>query len=73
MLHVDILLAETYGQRRCVSALWCYTYGETVVFMATATVAEIESGSTFRENCLATDVHKFELKVSTCNCGFTVV
>ena len=36
-------------------------HGETVVFIATAivaTVAEVESGSTFRETCLATEVQK---------------
>ena len=36
-------------------------HGETLVFVTTAivaTVAEVESGSTFRETCLATDVQK---------------
>ena len=35
--------------------------GETLVFVTTAivaTVAEVESGSTFGETCLATEVHK---------------
>ena len=34
-------------------------HGETLVFVTTAivaTVAEVESGSTFRETCLATEV-----------------
>ena len=56
--------------------------GETRVFVTTAIVAivaEVESGSTFGETCLATEVqnmfrnavaHKFQLKVSTCNSGF---
>ena len=73
-------------------------HGETRVFVTTAIVAivaEVESGSTFGETCLATEVqkvsrnrpcytvqrllnmfrntvaHKFQLKVSTCNSGFT--
>jgi len=75
-------------------------HGETLVFIATeivANVAEVESGSTFRETCLVTKVqktfmkltmlhgatpaeicfasslhmHKFQLKVSTCNNGLT--
>ena len=36
-------------------------HGETLVFATTAivaTVAEVESASTFRENCLATEVQK---------------
>ena len=36
-------------------------HGETLVFIITvivATVAEVESGSTFRETCLATEVRK---------------
>ena len=36
-------------------------HGETPVFVTTAiasTVAAVESGSTFRETCLATDVQK---------------
>ena len=36
-------------------------HGETPVFITTAiaaTVAEVESGSTFRETCLATEVQK---------------
>ena len=36
-------------------------HGETLVFIATeivANVAEVESGSTFRETCLATKVQK---------------
>ena len=33
-------------------------HGETLVFITTATVAEVESGSTFRETCLATEVQK---------------
>ena len=43
-------------------------HGETRVFVTTAIVAivaEVESGSTFGETCLATEV-----KVSTCNSGF---
>ena len=75
-------------------------HGETLDFITTAvdaTVAEVESGSTFRETCLETEVqkrftkltmlhgatpaetyfatlaaaHKFHLKVSMCNSGFT--
>ena len=30
--------------------------GETLVFVTTAIVVEVESGSTFRETCLATEV-----------------
>ena len=40
---------------------WDLLHGETLVFVTTAivaTVAEVESGSTFRETCLATDVQK---------------
>ena len=36
-------------------------HGETLVFVTTAivaTIAEVESRSTFRETCLATDVQK---------------
>ena len=36
-------------------------HGETLVFVTTAivaTVAEVESGSTFRETCLATEIQK---------------
>ena len=36
-------------------------HGEALVFVTTAivaTVAEVESGSTFRETCLATEVKK---------------
>ena len=40
-------------------------HGETLVFFVTAivaTVAKVESGSTFREICLATEVQKSFLK-----------
>ena len=33
-------------------------HGVTLVFITTATVSEVESGSTFRETCLATEVQK---------------
>ena len=36
-------------------------HGETLVFVTTAivaTIADVESGSTFGETCLATEVHK---------------
>ena len=33
-------------------------HGETRVFVTTAIVAEVESGSTFGETCLATEVQK---------------
>ena len=49
----------------CLSSLWTQfkvvLNGETLFFVTTtivATVAEVESGSTFRETCLATDVQK---------------
>ena len=33
-------------------------HGETLVLVTTATVAEVENGSTFGETCLATEVQK---------------
>ena len=33
-------------------------HGETLVLVTTATVAEVESGSTFGETCLATEIQK---------------
>ena len=33
-------------------------HGETLVFVTSAIVAEVESGSTFGETCLATEVQK---------------
>ena len=54
------LLAETFVQRRCGQVSQSgVLHGETRVFVTTAivaTVAEVESGSTFGETCLATEV-----------------
>ena len=55
-------LAETYVQRHREQVSQSgVLHGETLVFVTTAivaTVAEVESGSTFRETCLATEVKK---------------
>ena len=55
------LLAETCVQRRCEQVSQVMLHGETRVFVTTAIVAivaEVESGSTFGETFLATEVQK---------------
>ena len=63
------LLAETCVQRHREQVSKVVLHGETLVSVTTAIVAEEESGSTFGEICLATEVQKFHEidHVTRCN------
>ena len=59
------LLAETCVQRRCETRYEVVLHGGTLVFSPLRplrAVAQVESRSTFRETCLATEVRKSSAK-----------